>query len=94
MFTSLAAQTMIKAPSILRRTVVSEASKLLIDQVLELTEAERAIVAEQILLSLNQPNAEIDAIWVTETEARLDAYEKGQLESVSANEVLGKYDGG
>lgn len=72
---------------------MSEASKILIDQALELTAAERAIVAEQILLSLDQPDAEIDAIWVAETEARLDAYEKGQLESVPANDVLGKYKG-
>lgn len=71
---------------------MSEASKIIIDQALELTAAERAIVAEQILLSLDQPDAEIDAIWVTETEARLDADDKGHLASVPANDVFGKYE--
>lgn len=71
---------------------MSDAAKVLIEKALELPSAERAIVAEQLLLSLERPNAEIDAIWAAETEDRIDAYEQGTLECVSASEVLGKYD--
>jgi len=70
---------------------MSDAAKILIDQALELSSSERAIVAEQLLLSLEKPDAEIDALWATESEERIDAYEKGTLESVAAKDVFGKY---
>ena len=71
---------------------MSDSVKILIDQALELSAAERAIVAEQILLSLDRPDKEIDAIWATEAEERIDAYEQGAIEAAPVNEVLGKYD--
>jgi hypothetical protein len=43
------------------------------------------------LKSLDEPDAEIDKLWKQESEARIDAYEKGQLKSVSAAEVFSKY---
>lgn len=72
---------------------MSEASKIVIDKALELTAAERAVVAEQILLSLDRPDPEIDAIWVSETETRLDVFYQGELEVIPADEVLKKYEG-
>jgi len=71
---------------------MSGASKILIDQALELPARERAIVAEQLLLSLDQPSPEIDAIWASEVEDRLAAYEKGEVEAVHLSDVFGKYD--
>lgn len=71
---------------------MSDAVKILIDQALELPSAERAIVVEQLLLSLDRPDPEIDAVWVTETEERIDAYEQGTIEVASVGEVFGKYD--
>ena len=57
---------------------MSDAAKVLIDQALELPAQERAVVAEQILLSLDKPDAELDAIWASEAESRLSAYRSGQ----------------
>lgn len=57
---------------------MSDAAKVLIDQALELPAQERAVVAEQILLSLDKPDAELDGIWASEAEARLSAYKSGQ----------------
>ena len=71
---------------------MSDAAKILIDQALELPSAERAIVAEQLLLSLDRPDPEIDAVWAAEAEERIDAYEQGTIEVVSVSEVFGKYD--
>ena len=71
---------------------MSDAAKILIDQALELPSAERAIVAEQLLLSLDRPDPEIDAVWAAEAEERIDAYEQGTFEVVSVSEVFGKYD--
>jgi hypothetical protein len=42
---------------------MSDTAKTLIDQALELPSFERAIVAEQLLLSLDRPDPEIDAAW-------------------------------
>ena len=69
---------------------MSDAAKILIDQALELPASERAVVAEQLLLSLDQPNPEIDAIWESEAESRLDAYQNGQAEAVSLSDTLRK----
>jgi putative addiction module component (TIGR02574 family) len=71
---------------------MSDAAKILIDQALELPSSERVIVAEQILLSLDRPDKEIDAIWTAEAEDRIDAYEQGKIQAASIGEVLGKYD--
>jgi putative addiction module component (TIGR02574 family) len=68
------------------------AAKILIDQALELPAVERMIVAEQLLMSLDRPDPQIDTTWATEAEARLDAFQDGRIEAISVNEVFGKYD--
>jgi len=65
--------------------------KSIVNQVLGLSAPERALVAEQLLLSLQSPDRDTDALWAEEAEARIDAYERGELEAVSVNEVFGKY---
>lgn len=62
---------------------MSGSAKVLIDQALELPARERAVVAEQILLSLDKPDTELDAIWASEAESRLSAYKKGQEPAIS-----------
>lgn len=69
---------------------MSNSVKALIDQALELPASERIIFAEQLLLSLDQPNSEMDAIWPLEAESRLAAYRNGELAWVPMAEVLGK----
>ena len=63
-----------------------------INQALELSSFERASLAEQLLLSLDLPDTEIDSIWAKEAEARIDAFENGKGDTVSITEVFGKYD--
>lgn len=70
---------------------MSDLNKAFINQALDLSSLERASLAEQLLLSLDLPDTEIDTIWAKETEARIDAFENGEAESVSINEVFGKY---
>ena len=67
---------------------MSEATKLLIDQALELPASERAVVAEQLLLSLDKPDAELDAVWASEAESRLSAYQNGQEPAIPLSEAL------
>ncbi len=64
---------------------------LILDQALELSAKERADVAEKLLLSLDSPDSKIHAIWAKEADARIEAYEKGEIETVSAEDVFAKY---
>ena len=51
-------------------------------------EAERAALAEELLASLAQPDAELDKLWLAEAEDRLAAYRAGELAAVDAEEVF------
>jgi len=67
---------------------MSEASKVLLEQALELPSAERVLIAEQLLLSLDQPDTEIDSVWSAEVEARLEAYREGRHKALPLSELL------
>jgi Putative addiction module component len=72
--------------------IMKNSLKTIVNQVLGLSVQERSIIAEQLLLSLQSPDDRMDALWAEEAEARIDAYERGELESVPVNEVVGKYE--
>jgi len=55
--------------------------------VLSLSRPERARLAERLLASLDD-EAEVEEAWRDEVRRRLEAYRNGQLETVSAEEVL------
>ena len=63
----------------------------ILKDLLVLSPQEKALIIDELLKSLDEPDAEIDKLWKQESEARIDAYEKGQLKSVSAAEVFSKY---
>lgn len=71
---------------------MSVEAKKILEQALHLSQQERAIVADGILLSLDSPDPAIDELWAKEVEARIDAAERGELETVSAEEVFAKYE--
>lgn len=62
-----------------------------IDQALKLKASERAAVAEQLLRSLDIPDAAIDAAWAQEADARVEAHDRGDIESIPAEDVFAKY---
>jgi putative addiction module component (TIGR02574 family) len=57
--------------------------------VLALPEVERARLAEKLLASLDEDN-EVEAAWRAEVRDRLAAYQRGDLSSVPATDVLAK----
>jgi len=63
----------------------------ILKELLELSPREKAFMIDELLKSLDEPDEEIDKLWKQESEARIDAYEKGQLKSMSAEEVFSKY---
>ena len=59
------------------------------DQARALTPEERARLAETLLESLRAaPIAEIEAAWDREIEVRAAAYDRGELETISAEDVF------
>jgi len=66
-------------------------SKVILNQALELPASERAILAEQLLMSLDLADSKIDELWASEAESRIDAYEQGNIKTKSAQEVFAKY---
>lgn len=56
-----------------------------------LTPDERITLVEEILSSLDQPDAAMDRLWAKEAEDRLSAYRRGEIKAVDLDEVLAKY---
>jgi putative addiction module component (TIGR02574 family) len=65
-------------------------TKQLIEKVVSLPVEERALVVDSLLRSLNQPDSEIDKIWVKEAKRRLAELRSGRVEAIQGEEVFGK----
>ena len=66
-------------------------AKDILKQAIQLKPTEKAKLVDHLITSLDKPDADLDKLWATEAESRLDAYNKGVLKSVSLEEVLSKY---
>ena len=51
---------------------------------------ERAGVIEELLTSPDQPDQVIATLWAKEAEDRLDAYDRGELKAIAADEVFAR----
>lgn len=63
-------------------------SRKLIEEALSLPPDERAAVAERLLSSLEPELSQIDQLWAAEAEDRLNAYDRGEIEAIPADEVF------
>ena len=70
---------------------MTNSATAVIDQALKLKASERAAIAEQLLLSLDVPDPDIDAAWASEANARIEAHDRGEIESVPAEDVFAMY---
>ncbi len=66
-------------------------SKDILDKVLSLPVTEQAELVDRLLMSIDNVDKEIESRWAEEAESRIDAYQAGNLKSVSVEEVLAKY---
>ncbi len=68
-------------------------SEQILREALDLPPMDRAELVEQILASFEFPaRKDIDAAWGQEAEDRLDAYERGDIQSSPAGEVFKEID--
>ena len=72
---------------------VSTNSEQILRQALALPLEERAELIDRLLATFDAPpEAAMDQLWTNEAHDRLDAYDRGELDAVSAEEVLDEID--
>ncbi|MGH9932906.1 MAG: addiction module protein [Pyrinomonadaceae bacterium] len=68
---------------------MSASSEQVLKEALALPLQERAELLETLLRTFQSPpDPRLDELWAREAEDRLDAYERGQLKTVPAQEVF------
>lgn len=61
----------------------------LFKEALSLPPIERAQLAERLLSSLDSPSRQrADELWAQEAEDRLDAFERGEIKTITAKQVF------
>jgi putative addiction module component (TIGR02574 family) len=72
---------------------MTQAAEELASLAAKLPASERLQLVESILATLDKPDPEIAAAWADEAEDRLAAYKRGEIRTVSEEEVFGDLDG-
>jgi len=54
---------------------------------MELKSVERIRLVEAILYSLDKTDPDIEQSWIAESEARYEAYKRGEIEAIDWNEI-------
>jgi putative addiction module component (TIGR02574 family) len=68
---------------------MSASSEQILKEALALPPQERAELVEQLLATFQSPpDPHLDELWAREAEDRLDAYDRGELKAISAEEVF------
>lgn len=67
---------------------MSEIIQAIAQAALKLPAAERAVLIDQLLRSLDRPDPDIDAQWTVEVEARIEAIDRGEMPLYSAAQVM------
>lgn len=70
---------------------MSTNSEQILKEALALPLQERAELVERLLATFQSaPDPHIDELWVREAEDRLDAYDRGEIKAVPAEEVFNR----
>ena len=60
----------------------------IIDEALTLKPQERYVIIENLVQSLNQPNLEIEKLWIEESTKRVKAIKDGSLKTVPYEDIF------
>jgi putative addiction module component (TIGR02574 family) len=58
---------------------------------LTLRPSEKAQLIDKLLSSIDKPDKDIDELWASEAEDRIDAYDQRKIKTISLDKVLQKY---
>lgn len=70
---------------------MTASTNTILNQALKLSSSERVKVVEKLISSLDTTDSTIDSIWAKEANTRIEAFENGEIESISAEKVFEKY---
>ena len=70
--------------------MVTQADKL-VTEIRALPDEEKLRVLDAILTDLDKPDEEIDQVWAEEARKRWSSYKAGDLQTVSYEELMRKY---
>ncbi|MDP0501679.1 MAG: addiction module protein [Verrucomicrobiota bacterium JB022] len=62
--------------------------KVIEQQALELSAADRVHLADRLLASLNTETADLESAWEAECEHRLASFERGEVEALDGDSVM------
>ena len=60
----------------------------IIQEAINLKPQEKYLIIESLVLSLNEPDKDIEKIWIEESQKRLEEYKEGNLKTLSFEEVF------
>jgi putative addiction module component (TIGR02574 family) len=66
-------------------------SEAIVEEALALPPAERVVVIDRLMSSLDEADSRLDVQWAEEAEARLDAFGRGEIQSVPLEDILARY---
>jgi putative addiction module component (TIGR02574 family) len=69
-----------------------ESVSQLAKKAIELEPVERIRLVEAILSSLDKPDRDIEQSWIAESEARYEAYKRGEIDAVDWEEIKERYE--
>ncbi len=63
----------------------------IVRQIESFTPADRVKIIDMVIRDTIKPDPDIEEIWIREVEARWDSFICGDIDSVSLEDVMGKY---
>ena len=63
----------------------------IVNEALTLPPAERVAVIDKLLSSLYEADQKLDALWAKEAEARIDAFDRGEIRGIPLEDILARY---
>jgi len=57
-------------------------------EALQLSDCERAVLADRLLESLSRRPAELEAAWIREADSRMEAFREGRIVAVSGPQAM------
>jgi putative addiction module component (TIGR02574 family) len=67
---------------------MSARAEQVLTEALSLPPSERAELAERLFSSLDISQDELDRLWAKEADSRINAYERGEIKTISAQQVF------
>jgi len=63
-------------------------NKEILEKAMKFKPEERFLIIEGLIKSLDEPDENIDEIWIEEAEKRLKAYRNGELKGIPMEEIF------